>query len=144
MIEGLVMFIRRTLFSKNGDKSKCKNNPRRRRHSYRFEVMVFKLKIMGVTFQRMVDNILVNLNNVRCHIHDVVIKSVTKERYIICPQRVFALLLKRRLRLRLKKCSFIQPCIELLDHYTEKEGNHSDRQKKRTARDAFHEVHEKN
>ena len=104
--------------------------------TYQFEVMPFGLKNSGGTFQRMMDNILVNESNVKCYVDDVVIHSDTAESHVKHLENVFALLLKHGLRIRLKKCSFMQPRVELLGHCIDKEGIHTDERKVQNIRDA--------
>ena len=72
--------------------------------TYQFEVMPFGLKNSGATFQKMMDNILVNVSNVKCYFDDVVIDSATAESHDKHLENVFVLLLKHGLRIRLKKC----------------------------------------
>ncbi len=45
--------------------------------TYQFEVMLFGLRNSGATFQRMMDNILANTENVKCYVNDVVVHSGT-------------------------------------------------------------------
>ena len=45
---------------------------------YQFEVMPFRLKNLSETFQKMVDNILVNMSNVKCYGDDAAIHSSTQ------------------------------------------------------------------
>ena len=80
----------------------------------------------AATFQRMMDEILANVENVRCYIDDVVIHSKTKEEHMTHLETVFDLLRKNGLRLRLKKCFFMQPRVELLGHFVDAEGVHMD------------------
>ena len=58
--------------------------------TYQFELMPFGLKNSGETFQRMMDNILVNVSNVKCYVDDVVIYSATAEGHIKHLEIVFA------------------------------------------------------
>ena len=71
-------------------------------------------------------NILVNVNNVKCYVDDVIIHSATEESHIKHLENVFALLLKNGLRIRLKKCLFMQPRVKLLGHCIDKEGIHTE------------------
>ena len=50
--------------------------------TYQFEVMPFGLKNSGATFQRMMDNILLNVSNVKCYVNDVFIHSATEESHV--------------------------------------------------------------
>ena len=61
----------------------------------------------------MVETILVN-KNVKSYVDDVVIHSETEQNHIKYLKNVFALLIYHGLRIRLKKCSFIQPRVEML------------------------------
>ena len=94
--------------------------------TYQFEVMPFGLMNAGATFQRMMDQMLVNVSNVKCYIDDVVIHSATKEEHVGHLEKVLKLLRDKGLRLRLKKCHFMQPRVELLGHYVDKDGVHTD------------------
>lgn len=47
--------------------------------TYKFDVTLFGLMNSGATFQRMMDNILANVDNVNCYIDDGVINSKTKK-----------------------------------------------------------------
>ena len=86
--------------------------------TYQFEVMSFELKNSEATFQRMMDNMLVNVSNAKCYVDDVVIHSATAESHFKHLENLFALLLKHGLRVRMKECSFMQPCVELFGHCT--------------------------
>ena len=103
---------------------------------YQFEVMSFGLKNSAAKFQRMMDNVLANVSNVKCYVDDVVIHSATEESHVMHLENVFALLLKHGLRIRLKKCSFMQPRVGLLGHCIDKGGIHTDGRKVQTIRDA--------
>ena len=90
--------------------------------TYQFEMMPFGLVNSGVTFQRMMNNILASVINVKCYIDDVVIHSATEEERIVHLDTVLKLLRKHGLRLRLKKCFFMQDCVQLLGQYEDKDG----------------------
>ena len=76
--------------------------------TYQFEVMPFGLMNSGATIQRMMDNILANVSNVKCYIDDVVIHSATEEEHMVHLETVMKLLRKHGFRMRLKKCHFMQ------------------------------------
>ena len=105
--------------------------------TYQFEVMPMGLMNSAATFQRMMDKILANVDNVRCYIDDVVIHSKTKEEHVTHLKTVFDLLRKNGLRLRLKKCFFMQPRVELLGHYVDADGVHVDHAKVGKIRNAI-------
>ena len=82
--------------------------------TYQLELMAFGSRNSGVMFQRLMDNIIVNITNVKCYIDDAVIHSAKKECRSIHLEIVLELLHKYRLRTKLKKCSFMQSRNELL------------------------------
>ena len=71
------------------------------------------------------EDILLNIRNFNCNVDDVVIHSATAESYIKHLEKAFALLLKHGLRTRLKKCSFMQPHMEMLGICIGKAGIHT-------------------
>lgn len=103
---------------------------------FQFEVMPFGLMNSGATFQRMMDNILANVSNVKFYIDDVVIQSATEEEHILNLETVMKLLKKHGLRMRLKKCHFMQPRVELLWGYVDKNSEHVDEVKVEKIRNA--------
>ena len=84
----------------------------------------------------MMGNILVNISNVKYYVDDVIIHSATAESHIKHLENVFVLLLKHELRIRLKKCWFMQTRVELLGHCIDKESIHTDERKVHTIRSA--------
>ena len=103
--------------------------------THQFEVMLFGLKNSGATFQRMMENILVNVNNVKCYVDYAVIHSAAAYSHIKHLENLFALLFKHGIRIRLKKCSFMQTRVEFLGHCIGKECIHTDERKVQTIRD---------
>lgn len=87
-------------------------------------------------FQRMMDNILTNFSNFKCYIDDVVIHSANEEEHMVHLEAVMELLRKNGLRLRLKKSHFMQPKVELLGHYVDKDGVYVDEVKVQKLRKA--------
>ncbi len=97
--------------------------------AFQFEVMRFGLMNSQATFQRMMDRILLNIANVRCYVDDVVIFSKNTEEHASHLANVFAILKNNRLRLGIKKYSFMQPSVKLLGHIVDNNGVHVDEQK---------------
>lgn len=62
--------------------------------TYHFEVMPFGLMNSGAMFQRMMDNILANISNLKCYIDDVVIYFATEEAHMVHLEMVLKLLSK--------------------------------------------------
>ncbi len=60
------------------------------------------------TFQRMMDRILLNVDNVRCYIDNVAIFSKNTEENAAHLEKVFRILKDNGSRLRIKKCSHRQ------------------------------------
>ena len=105
--------------------------------TFQFEVMPFDLMNSQATFQRMMDRILLNVENVRCYVDDVVIFSTNTEEHAIHLENIFRILRNDGLRLRIKKFSFMQPSVELLGHIVDRNGVHIDDQKVEKVRDAI-------
>ena len=89
------------------------------------------------TFQRMMDRILLNVANVRCYVDEVVVFSKTTEEHANHLENEFAILKNNGLRLKIKKCSFMQPSMELLGHILDRNCVHVDEQKVEKLRDAI-------
>jgi len=104
--------------------------------TYQFEVMPFGLMNSQATFQRMMDRILLKVENVRCYVDDIVVFSATIQEHLIHLETVMELLKKHGLGVRLKKCYFMQPRIELLGHFVDAAGVHTDYRKIVRVRDA--------
>ena len=94
-----------------------------------FEVMPFGLKNSGATFQKMMDKLQANVSNVKCYVDGVVIHSATMEKHVEHLEKVMSLLRKHGLRVRLSKCFFMQPRVQLLVHVIDKCGAHTDEDK---------------
>ena len=71
------------------------------------------------------ENTLVNVSNIKGYVDDAIIHSVTPEIHVKNLENVSALLLKHGLWIRLKKCSIMQPRMELLGHCCNKEVIHT-------------------
>ncbi len=101
-----------------------------------FEVMPFELMNSQVTFQRMMDRVLLKFDNVRCYVDDVIV-SKNIEEHAMHLQNVFRILKDKGLRLRIKICSFMQLSVELLGNIVDKNGVHVDDRKVKKVKDAI-------
>ena len=90
--------------------------------TFQFEVVPFGLIILGATFERMMDRILANVENVKCYVDDVVIHTTNREEHVDHIETVFQGLRKHSLRRRLKNCFFMQSRVELLGDFVDKDG----------------------
>ncbi len=108
-----------------------------RYRKFQFEVMPFGLINSQATNQRIMDKILLNVDDVRCYVDDVVIFSKNTEEHEIHLQNVVRVLKDNGLRLRIKKCSFMQPIVKLLGQIVDKHGVHVDDQKVEKVRNAI-------
>ena len=79
------------------------------------------------------DNILVNVINIKRYDGDVVIFSATEEIHIKHLENELALLFKHGIRIRLKK---LQHRVEFLVIFIQKEGTHTDERKVKAICDA--------
>ena len=96
---------------------------------FQFEVMPFGLMSSETIFERVMDRILLRVNNVKCCVDDVVIFSRNEEEHLKHVENVFAILKENSLLLRIKKCSFMQSSVDLLGHIVAKYGLHVDEEK---------------
>ena len=69
------------------------------------------------------------MNNALCYVDEVVIFSGNEEEHLKHLENVFAILKQNGLRLRIKKCSFMQSSVELLVHIVDKYRVHVDEEK---------------
>ena len=75
---------------------------------YCYKVMLFGLKNIGVTYQRLMKKIFKPLvgRTVEVYIDDIVVKSKTREKHVLHLQEVFHLLRKYDMKLNPSKCAF--------------------------------------
>ena len=97
--------------------------------NFRFEVMPMGLINAPSTFQKMMDDILKDIPFARAYLDDVVIFSASIEEHMKHLHVVLTLLAGFNLRLRVAKCFFAQPQVELLGHVVNKNGVHTDPKK---------------
>ena len=76
-----------------------------------------------------------NVDNVRCYANGIVIFSVNTEEHAIHFGTVFGIMKNNGLRVGIKKCSFMQPSVELLGYSVDKNGVHVNDQKVEKVRD---------
>ncbi len=88
-------------------------------------------------FAKVMDKILLKVDNVRCYVDDVVIFSKITDEHARHLTNVLRFLKGQGLRLRIKKCSFMQPSVELLGHIVNKNGLQVDDQTAEKVRDAI-------
>ncbi len=104
--------------------------------TFQCEVMPFGLKNSAATFQRIMDNLVANVSNVKCYVDDVIVHSATMEDHVEHLEKAMSLLRKRGLRVRLRKCFFMQPRVQLLGQIIDRYGVHTDEDKVQKRRDA--------
>ncbi len=97
--------------------------------TFQSEVMPFGLKNSGATFQRMMDNLLANVSNVKFYVDDVVVHSAAMEEHTENLEKVISLLRMHDLRVILSKCFAIQTKVQLLDYAIDSYGAHADEDK---------------
>ena len=83
------------------------------------------------------DRIFLNVANARCYVGHAFKFSKDTEEHVINLETIFTILKNNGLRLRIKKCYFIQPSAELLGRIVDKNGVHVDEQKVEKRRDAI-------
>ena len=82
------------------------------------------------------NNLLANVSNVQCYVDDLVVHSATMEEHVKHLEKVMSLLRNRGQRVRLSRCFFMQPRVQLLGHIIERYGFHTDEDKVQKIRDA--------
>lgn len=91
---------------------------------YEFVRMPFGLKNAPSTFQRVMDNILVGIQNERCLVYmdDIIIYSPTVHEHISRLTEVFKRLRNANLKIQPDKCEFLRKEVAYLGHLITKEG----------------------
>ena len=88
-------------------------------------------------FHRIMDRMLLRVNNFRCYVEEVVSFSGNEEENLKHLAKFFELLKKNGLRLRTKKCSFMQSIEDLIGHIFEKIGVQADEENISKMREAY-------
>ena len=98
---------------------------------YEFNVMPFGLTNAPSTFQRLMECVLAGMTYEQCLIYldDIIVFSTSFEQHLQRLQTVFELLEKAGLKLKGKKCHFVQSKIRYLGHIVSKEGIQADPEK---------------
>ena len=91
---------------------------------YEFKRMPFGLKNAPSTFQRVMDSILLGINNERCLVYmdDIIIYSATLHQHIARLKEVFSRLRKANLKIQPDKCEFLRKEVAYLGHIITKDG----------------------
>jgi len=86
--------------------------------SYKFRVMPFGLCNAVATFQRYMDEILKEMSGykVAVYVDDVIVAGTTLEEMFSALDKMFSILAKRRLFVKLKKCCWLQREVKFLGH----------------------------
>ena len=87
-----------------------------------FTVMPFGLTSAPLTFVRLMQSVLGNIDNVFCYLDDIIIHSKTIEEHLITLEKVLTALKDAGLKLKLKKCQFLRNELEFLGHRVTAEG----------------------
>lgn len=91
---------------------------------YEFVRMPFGLKNAPSTFQRVMDNILLGIQNERCLVYmdDIIIYSPTIHEHMARLKEVFKRLRKANLKIQPDKCEFLRKEVAYLGHLVTKDG----------------------
>ena len=85
---------------------------------FQWKVLPMSMKTSGAVFQRLMDNMLGNLQP-RCvvvYIDDITIFSLSRGQHLIDLGKVFNWLLEVNLKIYLEKCSFMKSEVKVLGH----------------------------
>lgn len=83
---------------------------------FEYLFMPFGLKNAGATFQRYMDTLFANVNNVFIYLDDILIASSTEEQHVSDITTVLEILAKHDLRLSISKCEFFKSSISFLGY----------------------------
>ena len=83
---------------------------------YQYKVMAFGMKNSQATFQRMMNEIIFELEGCDVYVDDLIIYSDTWEQHLCYMKALFDRLSKARLTINLKKCEFAKAYITYLGH----------------------------
>ncbi|KAB0793022.1 hypothetical protein PPYR_12642 [Photinus pyralis] len=91
---------------------------------YQFNRMPFGLKTAPATFQRLINNVLIGLNNQKCFVYldDIVVHGDTLENHNIRLKEVFQRLADHNLKIEPDKCEFLRKEVSYLGHIITDEG----------------------
>lgn len=91
---------------------------------YEFVRMPFGLKNAPSTFQRVMDNILVGIQNERCLVYmdDIIVYSPTIQEHLSRLKEVFSRLRKANLKIQPDKCEFLRKEVAYLGHLITQNG----------------------
>ena len=95
---------------------------------FEFQVLPFSLCNAPATFQRLMDNIMVDLKWKYClvYLDDVIVIGKTFSEHLVNLRKVFERLKMAGLKLRPSKCIFCSPQVEFLGHVVSRDGFHTD------------------
>ena len=83
---------------------------------YEYKVMPFGMKNSGATFQRLMNEVILELDGCDVYIDDLIIYSNTWEQHIRRIRALFDRLTKAKLTVNLVKCEFGKACVTYLGH----------------------------
>jgi len=90
---------------------------------YEFNRMSFKLKNMPATFQRLINAVLVGIQEIRClYLDDIVIYGSSLQEHKKQLTEVLQRLRKHNLKLQIDKCEFLRKEVTYLGHIISKDG----------------------
>lgn len=84
--------------------------------SFEFLKMPFGLKNAGATFQRYMDSIFDNLDNVYVYLDDLIVASINESEHQKDLENVFRILSKNCLRISIDKCTFYKNSVKFLGY----------------------------
>lgn len=91
---------------------------------FRFEVMPFGLTNAPATFQHMMNKVLEDLESARIYLDDVVTFSSSLKDHLHVIEPVIKRIKSAGLKIKPKKCYFVQRKVNLLGHIVDRNGVH--------------------
>lgn len=89
---------------------------------FEYLFMPYGLKNAGCTFQRYMDTLFSNVDNVFVYIDDILIASETEEQHIHDLNKVFKILSDNNLRVKTRKCEFFKQSLTFLGYDVSADG----------------------
>ena len=107
----------------NSSKLLCINT---RRGLYKFDTLVFGIKVAPAIFQQVMDTMLGSFDFTFAYLDDIVISSKTKELHREHLNKVFAQIREFGFKVKEAKCDFCMNKIKYLGHIIDKDGRRPD------------------
>ncbi|XP_041989081.1 uncharacterized protein K02A2.6-like [Aricia agestis] len=97
--------------------------------TYKVNRLMFGVKVAPSLWQKFMDQLLQELEGVKCFFDDIIIQGVSEEQLLTRLSQVLQKLQESNLRVNRDKCQFFKRSINYLGHTIDKDGLHKNREK---------------